>query len=98
MLHGRAIVKNARLQLGNGAQVFALDALPEAAANRRVRVRAKIKPVVTKNAFQEQLDFEPLQVGVVHLGERFGTLPSRHRYNHTRMRLRSWSVSTGFVI
>src|SRR4029079_3730269 len=67
-------------------------------ANRRVRVRPEVEPVVAKDALEQQLDLDPFQVRVVRDGWTFEGASIAQRYSHTRMRLNSCSVSTGLVM
>src|ERR1051325_10891990 len=80
---------------------LSFDALPESAPQRRMGVRPKIETVPLEDSFQQQLNLDPLQLWIVRDGrpaELGGTRRIDQRYSHTRIRLSSWSVSTGLVM
>src|SRR5439155_12239264 len=97
-LHHLGVVEHPRLQLRDRAQPFRLDPLPQPPADRGIGVGSKVESVVPENALKEQLDLEPLEIGVVGNRRAREGLARTYRYSHTRIKLRSCSVSTGFVM
>ena len=113
-LHRILIVQHTRLELRDVRELLRLDSLPQPATNRRVRVRSEIEAVLPEDSLQQELDLHALELRAVAGGraghaaarriglrsaDRAGDgLHVLQRYSHTRMRLSSCSVSTGFVM
>ena len=97
-------MQHQRLQIRNGLHSLSLDPAPESAPDRGVGVRTEVEAVMPVHRLEQQLDLDAFQLRIV-FRRRPGQLPDHpsglrlvHRYSHTRMRLRSCSTSTGFVM
>ena len=91
-------IEDERLKLGYRCQSFILNALPEAAPHGCVCVRAEVESIMPEYAFQQQLDLDTLELGAVGNRRTVERTRRAQRYSHTRIRLSSCSVSTGFVM
>ena len=90
------LVEDGLLQARDGVEPLGPDPPPDAALQRRGRVLAEVEPVAPVDRLEQQLELEALELGVA--GDVRLPVVVGYRYSHTRIRERSWSVSTGFVM
>jgi hypothetical protein len=92
-------VEHPFLERAHAGELVFLNALPEPAPDRCVRIGAEIKPVVAEDSLQQQLDLDPLEIGLEPLPVGIASRRRfRYLYSHTRSSDNSCSVSTGFVM
>jgi hypothetical protein len=78
-LHHRRVVEHPLVQRGQGRQALGLRAAPEAPAQGGGGVVAEVERVAPVDAFEEELDLEPLQREVRRGGVRLRLRPGDHR-------------------
>src|SRR5262249_3119401 len=64
-LHGRGIVEELALKLGDTMDLFGADALPDPALEAWVGVIPEIKPIALEHRLQEKMDLQGLKVAGV---------------------------------
>ena len=90
------LVEHGLLQPRDRVEPLGPDPPPDAPLQRGRRILAEVEPVAPVDRLEQQLELEALELGVA--GDVRVPVGVGHRYSHTRIRDRSWSVSTGFVM
>src|SRR4029079_2927071 len=96
--HDRRIVEQAGLQLAQRAQALGMHPAVEAPLQRRPRVLAEVEAVAAEHRLEQEVDLELLELRIRRRKQRVRAGWGCQWYSHTRIRDKSWSVSTGFVM